>query len=91
MNSNFLAKVFSCPLFVDDYRRYMSIPIHNKETFRVHAERDNTKKIDALAKVIHKSIETKNMRVQLIITVENRYFQEIAMDTTDSQQVGGIG
>jgi hypothetical protein len=72
MNSNFLAKVFSCPLFVDDYRRYMSIPIH-------------------LAKVIHKSIETKNMRVQLIITVENRYFQEIAMDTTDSQQVGGIG
>jgi hypothetical protein len=24
MNSSFLAKVFSCPLFVEDYRKYMS-------------------------------------------------------------------
>jgi|JI6StandDraft_1071083.scaffolds.fasta_scaffold05113_6 hypothetical protein len=37
MNSNFLAKVFSCPLFVDDYRRYMSNKPHNPEMFRAHA------------------------------------------------------
>lgn len=63
MNSNFLAKVFSCPLFVEDYRKYMSTWLANPEMFRAHAERDNNKKIDALAKVICKGIETKNMRV----------------------------
>lgn len=63
MNSNFLAKVFSCPLFVEDYRKYMSTRRLTSEMFRSHAEKDNSKKIDALAKVIFKGIETRNMRV----------------------------
>jgi hypothetical protein len=33
------------------------------EIFRVHAEKDNMKKIDALAKIIGKGIETRNLKV----------------------------
>ncbi len=54
MNANFLAKVFSCPLFVEDYKKYMSKDKFNEGLFRSQAERDNNKKIDALAKVISK-------------------------------------
>lgn len=65
MNANFLAKVFSCPLFVEDYKKYMSKDKFNEGLFRSQAERDNNKKIDALAKVISKGIETKNLRVKV--------------------------
>jgi hypothetical protein len=38
-----------------------------------------------LAKVICKGIESRNMRVQSTLILENRHIQEVAMDTIDHQ------
>lgn len=45
MNSNFLAKVFSCPLFVDDYRKYMSTSILIKKCFGLMRKKTTPRKL----------------------------------------------
>ena len=64
MNSSFLSKIFSCPLFVKDYKQYIS-KLSKKyiELFKDQAQKDNYKKINALANIIDKSFATKSLKV----------------------------